>query len=104
MYKYWTKNGNRYHTVLRKHQINLKTFQNFKQTLKNGTNKKKMQILNCSNFTLGDKTWFFAVAISTITQAYQNSNQCNKFYEQLYDFRITTAVTGKIWLKIVSDF
>ena len=38
-------------TVLRKNQINAKTFQN-------GTNKKKMQNLNCSNFNLGDKMCF----------------------------------------------
>ena len=103
MHKYCTKNGNRQHTVMRKLQIYAKKFQNFKQTLKNGTNKKKkkMQKLNCSNFNLGDKMCFFPVTISTVTQAFQISDQCNKFYVQLYDFRITTAVTQKIWLKIV---
>ena len=39
---------------------------------------------NCSNFDI--------VPSSYITQAFQNTDYCNKFFE-LYYFRITTAIT-----------
>ena len=67
-----------------------------KKTKKKKKKKKKIQKLNCSNFNLGDKMCFFSSYYNYNTQAFQNSYQCNKFYEQLYDFRITTAITQKI--------
>ena len=55
-----------------------------------------MQKLNCSNFNLGDKMCFFLVTISTKHKLFKSLIGVHKFYEQFYDFRITTAVTQKI--------